>query len=61
MPYTDRVDDSDDNTSMNNGFIHSHSPAPIPQDYAIKRPHCVICSMEEIVMYVGFRKSTTNT
>eukprot|EP00957_Ditylum_brightwellii_P104920 7996692-Ditylum_brightwellii.AAC.2 len=50
MTYMDRVDDNDNNTCMNNGILYGHSPASIPQDYVIRRPHCVICSIEETVI-----------
>eukprot|EP00957_Ditylum_brightwellii_P071500 5435151-Ditylum_brightwellii.AAC.1 len=52
MTCMDGVDNNDNNTCMNSGFLHSHSTAPIPQDYDIKRPHCVICSMEESLMHM---------
>eukprot|EP00957_Ditylum_brightwellii_P164574 12530021-Ditylum_brightwellii.AAC.1 len=51
MTYMDGFNDNDNNIHHNNYPQHGHSPAPIPQDYFIKVPQCVICSMEESVMH----------
>eukprot|EP00957_Ditylum_brightwellii_P012795 967229-Ditylum_brightwellii.AAC.1 len=51
MTYMDRVNGDDNNTHHDNDPLHGHSPAPIPQDYDIRRTQCVICSMEESVMH----------
>eukprot|EP00957_Ditylum_brightwellii_P010893 825477-Ditylum_brightwellii.AAC.1 len=48
MTYTDGVN-VDNNACHNNDPLYGHYPTPIPQDYFIKRPQCVICSMEKSV------------
>eukprot|EP00957_Ditylum_brightwellii_P069395 5267836-Ditylum_brightwellii.AAC.1 len=50
MTYINGVNDNDNNVCHNNDPLHGHSPPHVPQDYFIKRPQHVICSMEESVM-----------
>eukprot|EP00957_Ditylum_brightwellii_P056555 4287845-Ditylum_brightwellii.AAC.1 len=51
MTYTDGVNNNDNNACHNNDPLHGHPPAPIQQDYFIKRPQYVICSMEDSAMH----------
>eukprot|EP00957_Ditylum_brightwellii_P169100 12870606-Ditylum_brightwellii.AAC.1 len=51
MTYTDGVNDDGNNTCLNNDPLYGHSPAPIPQDYDIRRPYYAICFIDKSVMH----------